>query len=55
MCVETWCIRYDKIEKTKCFASISREGLTRELLAKTLAIMTLCIPVMCYARGYFVG
>ena len=42
--------------KTECFASVSREGLTRELLAKHSClhpILTLRIPVMCRAHASF--
>ena len=44
--------------KTKCFASVSREGLTRELLAKNSClhpVLTLRIPVMCRAYASFHG
>ena len=44
--------------KTECFASVSREGLTRELLAKhscLYPILTLRIPVMCRAHASFRG
>ena len=42
--------------KTKCFASVSREGLTCELLAKHSClhlVRTLCIPVICKAHASF--
>ena len=42
--------------KTEYFASVSREGLTRELLAKHSClhpVPTLCIPVMCKAYASF--
>ena len=44
--------------KTECFASISREDLTRELLAKYSClhpILTLRIPIMCRAHASFHG
>ena len=44
--------------KTECFASVSREGLTRELLVKHSClhpILTLRIPVMCRAHASFRG
>ena len=42
--------------KTECFASVSREGLTRELLKKHSylhPILTLCIPIMCKTHASF--
>ena len=33
--VETWCIKYKKNSKIKCFTGISREGLTSKILVKT--------------------
>ena len=44
--------------KTECFASVSREGLTRELLVKHSylhPILTLRIPVMCKTHASFRG
>ena len=44
--------------KTKCFASVSLEGLTRELLTKhnyLHLVLTLCIPIMCKAHASFRG
>ena len=44
--------------KTECFASVSREGLTRKLLTKHSClhpVLTLRIPVMCRAHASFRG
>ena len=44
--------------KTKCFVSVSREGLTCELLTKHNClhpVLTLYIPVMCRAYASFPG
>ena len=44
--------------KTKCFAGISREGLTCETLAKTSylhPVLTLRIPIMCRAHASLHG
>ena len=44
--------------KTKCFASVSLEGLTRELLVKhnyLYPVLTLCIPIICRAHASFRG
>ena len=44
--------------KTDCFASVSREGLTRELLGKhnyLHSVLTLRILVMCRAHASFCG
>ena len=44
--------------KTECFASVLREGLTRELLVKHSSlhpVLTLRIPVMCRAHASFFG
>ena len=43
-----------QFSKTKFFAGISWEGLTRETLAKTSylhPVLTLCIPIMCRAHA----
>ena len=43
-----------QIGKTKCFVSISRQGLTRETLAKTSChhpVLNLRIPVMYWAHA----
>ena len=47
-----------KNSKTFCFASISREDLTREIVTKTSChqiVMTLRIPFMCSSRGLLHG
>ena len=47
-----------KFGKTKCFASVSREGLTHELLMKHSClhpVLTLRIPVICKAHASFHG
>ena len=47
-----------KNSKTFCFASISREDLTREIVTKTSChqiVMTLRIPFMCTSRGLLHG
>ena len=44
--------------KTKCFAGVSRESLTRKTLAKTSClhpVLTLRIPIMCRAHASLCG
>ena len=44
-----------KILKAECFASISREGLTRETLVKSIAWHDSLASSMCFSRALFVG